>query len=140
MAAAKTGNGTTITFATSSFAGLLTQIGPMSESRPVLTDSHLTTVDIEEVIPGDLVAIDGIDVEMYWDPATSSSPPILANPELVTITFPLGANQSTPATIVGTGFISARTSPTIANNERLMGSFTLQMDGKTGPTITTGSA
>jgi hypothetical protein len=140
MAAAKTGNKTTITFATSAFAGLCTQIGSYSETRPVLPDSHLGTLQYEEVIPGDLVAVDGLECEMYWDPATSSTPPILAPAELITITLPLGANQSTPATIQGTGFISARTSPVIENNARLMGTFTIQFDGKTGPTVTTGSA
>ena len=125
---AKTGNGSTIVFATSGFTGAYVEIGGLAQSLPVLNSSDLSTSGDEEYQPGDLRSSEPLTCQIYWNP--DSPPPLNRVVETVTITFPGGA------TLAVTAFIAGRTSPSLANNQLFQGEFTLQFNGGTGPTYT----
>lgn len=133
---AQTGNRGSITFAQSGFVGSYEEIGGLAESVPVLSDSDLATTVREKYLPGDLASLAGIACRIFWDP--DNRPPLNVV-QTITITTPPKSNQTNGGTLAGTGFISERTGPSMANNRLMMGEFTLQFDGRTGPVYTNGS-
>jgi len=122
-----TGNASTIAFGTSSFSANVTSIGGTEQTVPSVNTSHLGTTTQETYIKGDLTEPGEFEIEFQWDPAFTTFPPISAVAETITITF-----QTTGGgTLAGTGFMTAVTGPTAANNELLMGSATIKWDGQT---------
>ena len=132
----KTGNQTTITFATTSWSGRVRRIGGLEENLPVLDDDDLSTTNHMRYCPGDLIEISPITIEFYWDPDTP--PPIGSSqqPETVTIAYPLLSGQSTAAALAGSAFINNVTGGDLANNERSIGTLQLQFDGVSPPAYT----
>jgi len=134
---ANTGTGATITCVTSGFTARWRQIGALEESVAVLDDTPLSAVGHMEKVPGDLIDLGPMELEVFWDPDVAG--PTLGVPESMILTFPLKSGQTNGATRTGTGFFSARTSPVLNVNDRQIGTFVVQMDGKTSPTVTPGS-
>lgn len=132
------GTGTTITFGTSSYACEIMDEGLDidGEEVPVVDVSHMTTTGYRKKLFGKLVEPPQITVNINWDPDTP--PPITAAAETITITFPLPAGMSTPATIAGTGKIISR-SASVPLEDKMTGTFVVQFDGQTGPTFTAAS-
>jgi hypothetical protein len=63
--------------------------------------------------------------------------PVVLTRGTITITAPTATGQATPATLIGTGFIMARTPmPELATNGLQIGKIKCRFDGKTGPTLT----
>jgi len=122
-----TGNASTIAFGTSSFSANVTSIGGTEQTRDAIEDSHLGTTSQKTYIAGDLYEPGEFELEFQWDPAFTTFPPIAAVAETITITF-----QSTGGgTLAGSGFLTAASGPTVANNELMIGTATVKWDGQT---------
>lgn len=105
------GTGTTIVFATSSFTAELLNISHSGINREALATSHMGTAapgagtfGNMTFIPGQLSDPGEITAEFHFDP--DQIPPIDAVSEVITITFPLVAGDTTPAKWASTGFIT----------------------------------
>ena len=97
------GTGTTITFGTTGFTASVTSISFEGVERPSIDTTHLGTTGGRTFIPGDLPDYGSISLDIQFDPDTM--PPITAAPETITVTFPLSAGATTPATWAATGFV-----------------------------------
>jgi hypothetical protein len=136
---AGTGNQTTVTFATSGFTASIVEVGGQEETREALEDSHLGTQTRKTKVPDDLYDAGESSLIFFFDGASSSLLPISGAAETITRTFPLRPGQTTPATLVGTGFVTRRKWPDARNSELMQAEGTITWDGKTGPTYTAGS-
>lgn len=137
---ADTGNTSTIAFGTTSgFTPDVTIIGGLEQSREALEDTLLSTTGEKTYIPDDLIEPGQLTCTYYYNQSETAFAPIGAAAETITITFPLKSGEGTAATLAGTGFLVNHKSADLQNGELMMGEFTVQFDGKTGPTFTAGS-
>lgn len=118
-----TGNGTTISFAVSTFTSRITVVNGLEEEVPVIEDDDISSTEMK-YCKGDAPTVSPLDVEIYY---SYPPPPFNQAPELITITYPDGS------TLAGSGFCNARTGPTAQNNERMLGSFSIQFDNQATP-------
>lgn len=130
---ADTGNSATIVFGTSGFVAYYNKIGGTKQTREKLRDSHLGTTNYHTYMPSDLAEPGEFEAEFQYDP--QSQPPLLNAPETVTITYPVPSGLTNGATLSGTGFLTERTSPDLANGEIMVGGYVFAWDGKTEPTF-----
>lgn len=100
---ADVGTGLTIVFGTSGFSAEITGVNGNAISRESFKTSHMGTTGGHTKRFGDLVDPGVIDLEFQFDP--DEQPPITADPEQITITFPIPSGSSNGATLVGTGGI-----------------------------------
>ena len=146
MAAPDTGNSATVAFATSGFSVDITRIGSFEMDLPVLNSSHLLTSINESYEMGDLVSLDPIEMDYWFDPqfgTSSKEPPIATikaakqSTETLTITWPVQSGDATGLILTGTGFMNHFTAPELLNNTLQSGSFSIQFSGgSSGPTWT----
>ena len=136
---ADTGNSATLTLGTSGFTGSIIEIGGSEETRAALENSHLGTTVHKTYTPDDLIEPGEFTGRYYVDGAVSSHPSLTAAAETATITYPLKSGQSSPATLVGTGFFIRKKHQDVKNGELMVGEFTFKWDGETSPTYTAGS-
>ena len=103
------GTGTTISFGTSTFNGEILSVKAKGESRGVVQTSKMSTTGYHTKLPKLLVDGGSVDVELAFDPtAAANLPPITADPETITITFPKSSDSvTTQASVAFTGFVSA---------------------------------
>lgn len=134
---ADTGNGTTISFATTGFTGNIHVVGETEQELGKLEDSHLQTETHKTYVPDDLSEPGEFDVEYEWQ--GQSPPPSKGTVETITITYPVPPGLSNGATLAGSGFIRKRTFPKMQNGQLQMGKLTIAWDGKTGPAYTPAS-
>lgn len=128
-----TGNGTTLTFGTSSLSLLITQISVSEETIDMLDVSTLATTDYQEMIRSDLKKTPELTFQAVFV-QTANAPTVGGAPETVTLTYPgLGG---TAAKIAGTAVITGRTFPTAANGQIMMLQGKVKYDGDTGPAYT----
>jgi hypothetical protein len=133
----KSGNGAAFTFGTSGFTPLAVSIDGLEETLEALQDSDLSTTNYHTMCPADLIEISPFTAEIRWE---QGDIPPLGTVELITLTYQLETGESVAATLTGTGFLTSRVGPNLANNEISSGSITIQLDGKsTEPTYTPGS-
>lgn len=133
----KSGNGATLAFATSGFTPLVVSIDGLEETIEALQDSTLATTNTHTYCPADLSEISPMSAAIRWE---QDDIPPLGTVELITLTYQLESGEGTAATLVGSGFITGRRSPDLANNEIAEGTVTFMFDGKaTEPTYTAGS-
>jgi len=141
MATAKpdTGHGATLTFGSTAFTGQIRGVPKnLTKSIPVVNISHLGTSGQEETMPGDLEALDEIEVDVLFAAVTGL--PVSGTVETITITFPLQASgATTAANIAGTGFIRSITYPPFQTNSEMIAKIIFKYDGNTGPTYTAAS-
>ena len=117
----------------------LLSIAPFSYSRPSVIDSSLQSTNFEELLAGDLYAIEPIVMQVLWDPTSSlyefdSTNGNMTACEGSIYLFPpnwLGTAAGTY--LAGTGFIIDIQMPNLQNNERQVGGLAFQFDGKTEP-------
>lgn len=134
----KSGNGATLVFAAFGFTPRVVSIDGLEETLEALQDSDLSTTNYHTMCPADLKEISPMTAAIRWE--QDDVPPIDGTVGLITLSYQLESGESTPATLTGTGFITGRTSPNLANNEIAEGSITFQFDGKaTEPTYKAGS-
>lgn len=136
---AQTGNSTTISFGTSSFAPTVNRIDIGEMTREALDDSHLGTTNQMTKIASDLADAGSFDMEIQWNQSAGVFPPINGAAETVTISFPLKSGESTRATLAGTAFVTAVSGPNVANGEIMVATITVTWDGKTERAFTPGS-
>lgn len=128
-----TGNGTTLTFGTSSLSLLITQITVGEETIDMLDASTLATTDYQTMIRSDLKKTPEVTFQAIFV-QTANAPTVGAAPETVTVTYPtLGG---TAANIAGTAVITGRTFPAAANGQIMMLQGKIKYDGDTGPAYT----
>ena len=132
---ADTGNGGKLVD-TTGWVGSFRSIGSLEQSIPVLSDSDLGNVTYESKIRGDLIELAPIECEIYFDP--DNPPPIGQDAESWILSFP--SALAVPAKITGTGFLISTSTPELVNNEVMMGTFSLQLDGQTGPVFSDAAA
>lgn len=137
--AADTGNSTTLTLGTSSWAPVIRSFTIGDMTREALNDSNLATTGQMTFIPSDLVDAGSFDMEVEFDPSAAAFPPITSAAETITITFPLAAGDSTRGTLAGTGFLTRVGGPNIENGNIMVQTVTWKWDGKTEATYTAGS-
>lgn len=116
MTAPIIGNGATIVFGTSGWTAKTKSITPSGRARESLDVTHLgsTPVDPEadpveqggkEFMPAGFGDPGELRVEFFLDP--DDPPPEHQAPEQITVTWPLPDGLTTPATWVGTGFVTS---------------------------------
>lgn len=133
-----TGQGATITFADFSFAGDVRMIGETKQSSTPVKDTPLSATH-ESHIPGDTIDPGETELEVIFD-RRSALPPI-NQPTLITQTFPLGPGDATPATLIGSGFITERSVPQMATGTLQIAKVKLRWDAKaTLPVFTPATA
>jgi hypothetical protein len=134
-----TGHGFSITFGTTSFTGKLRGVPTnLSRTLPVVNISHAATSGEQETMPGDLIELGEIEVDVLFEAVTGL--PALGTVETITITFPLqSSGASTAANIAGTGFLINATFPPLQSNQEMLGKIRFKYDGATGPTFTAAS-
>lgn len=139
----RSGQGITIAFATSGFSASIHFIGGTERERGKLETSDLSLPSGSErtYIPADLVDVKEFVVRFEWNQSFSTFPPLTADAETITITFPLRSGESTNATLAGTGFCIRDKGPDVEINDDgvMEGEITVTWDGATGPTYTAGS-
>ena len=130
---ADTGNGATLTFATTVFAAKIVRIEPVTFTRNKIEVSTLDLTAFKKQIQGDLTETPEFRVTFMFD--TFLAVPLLTTvPETITITFPTRTGETTAANIAGTAFFREVVFPTLANGEAQQGSMIIAYDGGTGPT------
>lgn len=130
---ADTGTGATIVFGTSAFTAEIMSMSGNDISRADIDDTHLTTTGYRTYIPSDLLEGGTVEFEFAFDP--DSQPPIDGAAETITITFPIPAGDSSGATLAFTGYIN-NWSWSVPLEEKMTGSATIKVDGKTDPVWT----
>jgi len=118
---ANTGNGTTITFGTSSFSANLLSVGGPGRSRGSIETSHMGTTTSHTFIPDDLV--DNGEVSLEFEFNGYDTPPI--NGAVETITIAWGGTGDTWAF---SGFMT-NYEPSAAMGDRMTATATLKVTG-----------
>ena len=133
-AAVDVGHGTTITFGTSGFTANIESVSWDGIARTVIETSHMGTTAAganqfgnRTFIPGDLVDPGTLTMNIHFNPQTN--PPIGAVAETITVTYPLVAGDSTPATWACSGFVSAF-SLTDPMDDKMTAVLTVKFSGK----------
>ncbi len=133
MSVVDIGTGTTIVFGTSGFTAQILDVNPPNLSRESIPTSHMATaapgagvVGNKTFMPGDLVDPGELTFDIHFNPDTL--PPIHKVVETITITFPLPAGMSTPATWAGQGFVT-NYDPADPLEDKMTGALTVKMSG-----------
>jgi len=129
-----TGNAATLALATTGAIGNIRSIDGVEFDLAKVEDSHLGTTTFKGYIPGDLSEPGELNAEVEFDSQVAI--PSRGTVETATVTLPTRANESSPATLVGTGFLTKAGFPSLANDELQVVNVTFAFDGKTGPTYT----
>lgn len=120
------GNGTSITFGTSSWAGQFTAVRRSGETRPSIKTSDLSTTIADTFIPGDLIDRGSLECDIQYD--FDDPPPTNSVPETITLTAPVPSGLTNGATISGTGFITDHDLD-IPMDDLMTGSITIKWSG-----------
>ena len=130
-----TGNGATLTCATSSLSLAITQLQIGEQSIDMLDVSTLATTSDQEMVASDLKKTQEVTgTAIYVGSATL--PVVGAVAETMTITFPLFAGTTTAANLAGTAQFTSSKLPDISNGNIMMYQFKFKYNGDTGPTYT----
>lgn len=134
MSAADTGNGATLTLATTGAVGNIRNIGEVAEELGKLETSHLGTTGFKTYMPDDLTDPGEFEIEVEVD--TEVAKPACGVVETATITYPLRTGEATAANHAGTGFIRRVTLTPLANSTIQIMKLLFAFDGETGPAFT----
>ena len=131
---ADSGFGVAITFQTGFFAEILS-VDPPNMTRAAITTTHSATSGGKATfIPSDIVDMGEMTVEMAFDP--EEDPPIDAAAETVTLSYPVKAGDTNPATWVFSGFMTSY-QPTVPIDDRMTARAVIKVSGDI--TVTAGS-
>jgi hypothetical protein len=130
---ADVGTATTITFGTSGFTADVVSLNGSDITREDIDVTHLGSTGYMEFQPANLSDGGSIEMEIHFDP--DAQPPHQADPETITITFPLPPGGISPATFVFTGYVNSW-SWEVPLEEVMTAEVTIKVDGKTLPVWT----
>lgn len=127
------GTGTSVVFGTSGFNAQIIDISGPGFERGSVETSHMGTagpganqVGSKTHLPVDLVNISELTLEVHLNP--SLLPPIHGALETVTITFPVPAGLTNPATWVGQGFMT-KYDPKVPLEGKMTATLSIQFSG-----------
>lgn len=136
MAASDTGQSATIAFGTSAFTAVYQQMGEIEQTRDALEDTDLSVTGEKTYVPSDVFEPGTLTCTLYFDP-TDGLPGPGSAAETITLTYPKSESGTvSAANLAGSGFITSVKYPSLQLGEINMAEFTIQFDGKTGPTFT----
>ena len=110
-------------------------IGPPVAGVEDLDDTSLASTGFMESAPDDLASIERVTIEGFAENGTHWIGNLKTLCTL-TITYALGPNDTTPASITGSGYIAQVSEPQHSISQRPLRSLEFKFDGKTGPTYT----
>ena len=135
------GTGIAIVFGTSGFTAQVLDVGGPGFSREAIDTSHMGTaapgVNVlgnRTKMPVDLVDVGPLTLEVHFNP--SSKPPLHAVAETITITFPVPAGLTNPATWVFSGFVT-KYDPKMPLENKMTATLEVAVNG--GVTVTAAS-
>ena len=142
----RSGIGTSISFATSSFTARVKGYTDLSVERETLDGTHMGTaasstapftgLHFKEMCPGDLATVGDLQLDIVFDPDANDLP-IAAAEEVITLQFtPKGSDTTGPQWIF-TGFVS-KFDAAIPHDGMITGTITLVVNGE--PTWNAGTA
>ena len=122
-----TGNGTTITFATSGSVGRIISIDEWNESITNIEDNDLSFVagDHDQYCPGSTIHHGPMPFSIAVDPSVQNPMP-LGVEQLITVT------RSDGSTVFGQGWVSQRSEGSYQSNTRVEGAYQLMFAGGPG--------
>lgn len=133
---ADTGQGATLTLATTGTIGAIRSLTLPEFIIDKLEDSDLSTTGFKTYIKTDLAEPGEIVAEVLWN-ADTNTVPALGVQETVTVTWPIHtATNTTAANLAGTGFITGIKLPDMNTGELQVATITIAYDGKTDPAYT----
>ena len=138
MAAATTpdtGHGTTLAFATTSWAGKIQQLSGFSKSRQKVETSYLGTSGDKTFVPGDLNDWEDVTATVLFECVTGL-PALGSADETITVTYPVPPGGSTGGIVAGTGFITRVKYPQAQTGTIMLGEITFAWSGNTDVTWT----
>ena len=138
MAAATTpdtGHGTTLAFATTSWAGKIKQLSGFSKSKQKVETSYLGTSGDKTFIPGDLNDWEDVTATVLFE-GTVGLPALGSADETITVTYPVPPGGSTGGIVAGTGFITRVKYPQAQTGTIMEGEITFAWSGNTDVTWT----
>lgn len=127
------GTGTTITFATSGYSGIVLGLSIDGVSRPSIPNHSLSSTHTDKV-PSSVYDSGSVTVEIEGD--LNLEPPVRGASETITIQQPAKDGQTTGASLAGTGFVTGYTKGFPWGGRRT-GSYTIEYES--GFTVTPGS-
>jgi len=129
-----TGNGTTATFATTAITVNIVNIDEGTGEVTDVDTSHLGTTGSMTFIPGDLTNEGEVSLNFQIDTTEDQFP--IKKVDTLTITYAQRADETLPATRVGSGYFKSVQQPTEENDTLMVGTVVFKWDGETGPTFT----
>jgi len=135
---ADTGHGATLTLSELTTSYEIVSITPGGQSVESIDVTHLGSTN-KEYLPGDVIETPEGTATVNFD--VGADLPTPGSTHTVTVTFPLGPDQTTTnkATFAGTGFITMRTYPELVTDTVQQAEIGWKLDGATGPTFTAGA-
>lgn len=133
-AAVDTGHGATITLSSSGESYNWNSIDAGESTLEPVETTHLGSGAKKTFMPGDVV--DEGEVTIPYQHDSEAALPAEGLVQTLTITLPTASGQSTPATLVGTGFVTRVKRPNLQTNQLQDGQIVFKFDGLTGPTYT----
>lgn len=130
----RTGNTGTIAFGTSNLTLVVTEIGEVNLSVPVLNASHLGTTNQEESVAGDLAAISELTVTTLFNPGVNLA--ALGTSETVTLTYPKCNSGNNAGVFAGSGFIRQVGTAKMVNGSLMTSQLIAKFDGLTEAALT----
>lgn len=129
--------GTTIAFATSALATEVTEMTIENFERTPVPVTHYGSTATMEYIPARLSDTPEITFTVNYD----SDEVFLINAvaELITVTLPVPPGGSTPATFVGTGFVTSESVELGDGEDAMTRELTVKYDGRATPFAFTAS-
>jgi hypothetical protein len=121
------GNGTSVTFGTSSFSASLMSVTWGGITRPAIQTSHLGTTTAHTFMPDDLYDGGDITLSIQYNPNTQ--PPISGAAETVTVTYPVPSGSSNGATHAFSGFVTEFVPGNAGLGELMIASVTVKVSG-----------
>lgn len=129
------GTGASIAFATSEFTADLITLTLPSQSRESIDTTHLGTVGAKTSKPAKLKDVGSIEIEVDHDPSADRL--IGAEPEEITISYPLQDGETTPAKLVFTGYVVNEGGEEFKVDDRMRTKMTIKVSGDMEPVAPT---
>lgn len=125
-----TGNGSQLTLS-GGWTGRLLQIDPFVERLAEFDDTAIDDTGYQRFCTGVIKEHDQVTFQYFFDPDVPLTLTSAAVGETITIDFPLpiAGGNTTAANLAGTGWIVEAGSPTLSNNERMIGTGTIRFKG-----------